>query len=73
VPECRKLLAVRHQSEQFVQIGCDQRGDLVVGAGDQTFTGVVVGLVRSQLLIPADQPPICRPSSPIEWPTAFDI
>ena len=45
VPECRKLLAIRHQLGAFVQIGAINAENLVVGAGDQIIAGVVVGLV----------------------------
>ena len=45
MPECRKLLAIRHQLGAFVQIGAINAEDLVVGAGNQIIAGVVVGLV----------------------------
>ena len=45
MPECRKLLAIRHQLGAFVQIGAINAEDLVVGAGHQIVAGVVVGFV----------------------------
>ena len=45
MPECRKLLAIRHQLGAFVQIGAINAEDLVVGAGHQIVAGVVIGFV----------------------------
>src|SRR5258705_4094236 len=45
VPECGKLLAIRHQLGAFVQIGAINAEDLVVGASNQIIAGVVVGFI----------------------------
>src|SRR6478752_3710129 len=45
VPECRKLLAIRHQLGAFMQVRAIDTEDLVVGAGNQIIAGIVVRLV----------------------------